>query len=109
MESCTCEIGHSICGDQCAHTAMRCHCRNNAGDINVGDIFDIGQLFPHYSGEMVGHSRLTSNVDDHIGVTWAKEHMTNVLVCQAPNGDTVAKYQGCTKNGVIQDTPECPS
>ncbi|KAK7723969.1 hypothetical protein SLS64_000302 [Diaporthe eres] len=88
MESCTCDIGHSICGDQCANTAMRCQCRNKAGDIVVGDIFDI---------------------DDHIGVTWAKEHMTNVLVCQAPNGDTVAKYQGCTKNGVIQDTPECPS
>lgn len=35
--------------------------------------------------------------------------MTNLLVCSAPNGDTVGKYQGCTKSGVTRDTPECPS
>jgi hypothetical protein len=46
---------------------------------------------------------------DYFGVTWSKEHMTNLLVCPAPNGDTVAKYQGCTKNGASQPISQCPT
>lgn len=46
---------------------------------------------------------------DYIGVTWSEEHMTNLLVCPAPNGDTVAKYHGCTENGATRYTQYCPT
>lgn len=53
--------------------------------------------------------RANSSAGDYIGVVWSEEHKTNLLVCPAPNGDTIGKYQGCTKNGVTRDIPECPS
>lgn len=44
MQSCTCDIGYSVCGSNCPSTRMRCQCRNEAGEMVVGDTFDIGQL-----------------------------------------------------------------
>lgn len=58
MASCTCDIGYSVCGSNCPNTKMRCQCRNNAGDMVVGDVFDFGQLLSCYHGEMVGYSGL---------------------------------------------------
>lgn len=52
MHSCTCKMGNSVCGDQCADTAIQCQCRNPAGDTITGDIFDIGQLFSCYNGDV---------------------------------------------------------
>lgn len=88
METCQCDIGYSVCGNDCPNTKMQCQCTNKAGVSVVGDTFDIG---------------------DYIGVTWSAVHMTYLLVCPSPNGDTVAKYQGCNKNGAFQDIQECPT
>lgn len=41
MEYCACDTAYSVCGERCANTAMRCQCRNMAGDMIAGDIFDI--------------------------------------------------------------------
>lgn len=59
MEDCTCDITYSVCGSNCPSTQLRCQCKNKAGDMVVGDSFDIGQLLPHDCSEVGGHSRLT--------------------------------------------------
>ena len=58
MESCSCDIGYSVCGSNCPSTKMRCQCKNKAGEMVVGDMFDIGQLTvsppPNYVIRFVG-------------------------------------------------------
>lgn len=43
MESCSCDIGYSVCGSNCPSTQMQCQCMNKAGNMVRGDMFDIGQ------------------------------------------------------------------
>lgn len=50
-----------------------------------------------------------SDQGDYIKVVWSDEHETNLLVCPSAIGDTVAKYQGCTKDGVTLEVSKCRS
>ncbi|KAK2607531.1 hypothetical protein N8I77_006197 [Diaporthe amygdali] len=91
MKTCTCKIGLSACPDLpggCPNTWMRCECHNGTPNTITVSKFDLG---------------------DYVGVTWSPEHQNNLLVCPAPNGDTIAKYQGCSKDGVTSPIDKCPS
>lgn len=52
MQTCTCKMGYSVCGDQCADTAIQCQCKDLVGNMVTGDIFDIGQLSFYHHGEV---------------------------------------------------------